>query len=100
MPSLQQRPDGECRSADILATGNRRNPPESARAHSAWPRVTSSAGSAARPAPPTPTAIPPAPDAIGRDRTWRRLLPSVDVRPANHPATAVILRAYPDRATH
>src|SRR5579864_4551303 len=100
MLKLQLRPDAWFLFADIHATESRHNRPESAPDHSEWSRVHSSARSAARPAWPTPTAIPPAPGATARDHTWRRLLPTGGVRLASYPASRATLRAHPDRAIH
>src|SRR3974390_578663 len=100
MQKLQPRPDGSFLFADIHAIENPRNRPESAPDHSEWSRVHSNARSAATPARPTPTAIPPAPDATERDHTWRRLLPIGGVRLASYPASPATLQACPDRAIY
>src|SRR5215831_21122492 len=100
MQKLQPRPGGYFLFADIHAIENRRNRPEPTPDHSEWSRVHSNARSAAMLARPTPTAIPPAPDATGRDHTWRRLRPNGGVRLTSYPVTPATLQACPDRAIH
>src|SRR5215471_18763642 len=100
MQRPQPRSDGVFQFADIHAIENRRNRPESAPDHSEWSRVHSNVRSAATPARPTRTAIPPAPDATERDHTWRRLLPTGGVRLASYPVTPATLPACPGRAIH